>query len=154
MFLFVLTIYFYLGHFYLTHLLLDNLKANSPSRVVNVSSLAHRKGKINFDDLNSQSKYKPDQAYYQSKLANILFTKELASRLKDTNVYVYSVDPGITNTNITRHMGFFNSMISGNIAKPFLWLFEKTPFQATQGLLHVILSPDLAYASASGKHYR
>ena len=142
------------GHFYLTHLLLDNLKANSPSRIVNVTSVAHKRGKIDFENLNSQQSYKPDKAYNQSKLANILFTKELASRLKDTNVYVYSVDPGLTNTKITRHMGFFNSIISGNIAKPFLWLLEKTPFQASQGLLYTILSPDIANHSSSGKHFK
>ena len=59
-----------------------NLQESSPSRIINVSSVAHMKGKINFDDLNSKNDYDPAEAYNQSKLANILFTRELAKRLE------------------------------------------------------------------------
>jgi NAD(P)-dependent dehydrogenase (short-subunit alcohol dehydrogenase family) len=60
---------------------LDKIKKSSPSRIINVSSLAHTRGKINFDDLNSANDYDPGAAYNQSKLANILFTKELSKKL-------------------------------------------------------------------------
>lgn len=68
------------GHFFLTFLLLDLLKHSAPSRVVNVSSAAHAMGKIQFDDLNGDKHYHPFSAYAQSKLANVLFTRELARR--------------------------------------------------------------------------
>lgn len=57
-------------------------KESSPSRIVNLSSVAHTRGRIKFDDLNSEKHYDPAEAYEQSKLANVLFTRELAKRLK------------------------------------------------------------------------
>lgn len=68
------------GHFFLTFLLLDLLKHSAPSRVINVSSAAHAMGKIQFDDLSGEKDYHPVRAYAQSKLANVLFTRELAKR--------------------------------------------------------------------------
>ena len=81
----------HLGHFLLTNLLLDRLKASTPSRVVNLSSLAHRFGTINKRDLNSEKSYNQVTAYCQSKLANVLFTRELAKRLQGTGVTTYAV---------------------------------------------------------------
>lgn len=73
------------GHFLLTNLLLDTLKASAPSRIINLSSLAHVAGHIDFDDLNwEKRKYDTKAAYCQSKLAVILFTKELSRRLQGT----------------------------------------------------------------------
>uniref|UniRef100_A0A8D8Q4Y1 Retinol dehydrogenase 13 n=1 Tax=Cacopsylla melanoneura TaxID=428564 RepID=A0A8D8Q4Y1_9HEMI len=72
----------HMGHFLLTMLLLDKLKDSAPSRVVNVSSVAHKRGTINKEDLNSEKSYDRSQAYNQSKLANVLFTRELAKRLE------------------------------------------------------------------------
>lgn len=67
----------------LTHLLLDKLKESAPSRVINLASLAHIIGKIDFEDLNwEKKKFDTKQAYCQSKLANVLFTRELAKRLQ------------------------------------------------------------------------
>uniref|UniRef100_A0A3B3ZST0 Uncharacterized protein n=1 Tax=Periophthalmus magnuspinnatus TaxID=409849 RepID=A0A3B3ZST0_9GOBI len=90
-------------HFFLTFLLLDLLKHSAPSRVINVSSAAHAMGKIQFDDLSGEKDYHPVRAYAQSKLANVLFTRELAKRM-EFGVMVYSVDPGAVNTEITRHI--------------------------------------------------
>lgn len=71
------------GHFLLTNLLLDKLKESAPSRVINLASLAHIVGKIDFEDLNwERKKFDTKQAYCQSKLANVLFTRELAKRLQ------------------------------------------------------------------------
>lgn len=84
----------HLGHFLLTNLLLDTIKASAPARIINVSSLAHTFGKINCDDIQSEKSYARWTAYGQSKLANILFSRELAKRLKGTNVNVNSLHPG------------------------------------------------------------
>nr|KAF6411542.1 retinol dehydrogenase 13 [Rousettus aegyptiacus] len=82
----------HLGHFLLTNLLLDKLKASAPSRIINLSSLAHIAGHIDFDDLNwEKRKYDTKAAYCQSKLAVVLFTKELSRRLQ--GVCVASVFP-------------------------------------------------------------
>jgi NAD(P)-dependent dehydrogenase (short-subunit alcohol dehydrogenase family) len=84
----------HLGHFLLTNLLLDMLKMNAPSRIVVVSSLAHKIGKINKEDLMGEKSYGKWSAYGQSKLANILFSNELAKRLEGTGVTVNSLHPG------------------------------------------------------------
>jgi len=72
----------HMGHFLLTNLLLDVLKVSAPSRIVNLTSAAHRTGQINMQDFNWENDYDAGRAYSQSKLAIILFTRELASRLK------------------------------------------------------------------------
>ena len=94
----------HLGHFLLTNLLLDRLKEAPAARIVNVSSSAHRRGKINFDDLNSTQSYQQWLAYGQSKLANILFTRSLAKRLEGTNVIANSLHPGVIRTELGRHI--------------------------------------------------
>ena len=74
-----------LAHFLLTHLLMDELMAASPSRIINVSSMGHAfSSGINFDDLMLEKDYSRLEAYHQSKLANVLFNRELARRLKGT----------------------------------------------------------------------
>lgn len=78
------------GHFLLTHLLLDKLKASAPSRIINLSSLAHVAGHIDFDDLNwEKKKYDTKAAYCQSKLAVVLFTRELSRQLQGVCVCVW-----------------------------------------------------------------
>ena len=85
----------HLGHFLLTMLLLDKLKqAKSIARIINVSSEMYWFGKIQFDDINMEHNFDKAKAYGQSKLANILFTRELAKRTKGTNIRVYSLHPG------------------------------------------------------------
>ena len=71
-----------LGHFLLTFLLIGLLKSSAPSRIINLSSMAHAWGRIQFEDINSESSYHPRRAYGQSKLANILSTRAMARRLQ------------------------------------------------------------------------
>jgi NAD(P)-dependent dehydrogenase (short-subunit alcohol dehydrogenase family) len=96
----------YLAPFLLTNLQLDLLKASAPSRIINVSSVGHYNGHINFDDLNLEKEYGGWKAYGQSKLALVLFTHELAKKLQGTGVTVNAVHPGTVATNIwTRPLG-------------------------------------------------
>lgn len=83
----------HLGPFLLTNLLLPLLEASAPARIINVSSGVHRFGHMDFTDLQSERNYKMMPAYEQAKLANLLFTYELARRLSGTNVTVNAADP-------------------------------------------------------------
>jgi len=111
----------HLGHFALTGLLLDVVKKTAGSRIVNVSSMAHTQGNINFDDLNwEKRKYTPWKAYGDSKIANLYFTYELAKKLgsaKDTPLVV-AAHPGWTATELQRHSGlmsFLNNLFAQKI---------------------------------------
>lgn len=98
----------HLGHFALTGLLMDCLKATPNSRVVTVSSLAHKQGKIDFNNLlfEGGKGYTPMKAYGRSKLANLLFTYELQRRLeaKRINTLALAAHPGVSNTNLFQHL--------------------------------------------------
>lgn len=95
----------HLGHFLLTHLLLDRLKEAPTARIINVSSVAHSfVNGIIFDDLDSKKSYTVHSAYFRSKLANILFTRSLAKRLTGTSVTANSLHPGSVRTELYRHM--------------------------------------------------
>ena len=100
----------HLGHFALTGQLLDVLMATPNARIVNVSSMMHRFGKINFDNLNAEKGYKPSGAYGQSKLANLLFTRELNRRLiaQGSGVVATSAHPGWTVTGLQK--GFMHAL--------------------------------------------
>jgi NAD(P)-dependent dehydrogenase (short-subunit alcohol dehydrogenase family) len=92
----------HLGHFALTAHVLDKLRATDSSRVVSISSNGHKPGRIDFDDPNSEKKYSPWGAYFQSKLANLLFTRELQRRLTagDLDVVAVAAHPGGSRTNL------------------------------------------------------
>jgi NAD(P)-dependent dehydrogenase (short-subunit alcohol dehydrogenase family) len=96
----------HLGHFALTGLLLDTLRAQPDSRIVNVSSLAHHMGKIDFDDINAERSYDAMTRYGMSKLANMLFTLALQQRLSDeaTHTIVTGCHPGIADTSLARYL--------------------------------------------------
>ncbi|XP_037077462.1 retinol dehydrogenase 12-like [Pollicipes pollicipes] len=133
----------HLGHFLLTHLLLDQLRAAAPARVINLSSLAHTKGQMYFDDLMLTKDYGDWKAYCQSKLANVLFTRELARRLVGSGVTTYAVHPGVVRTELWRHQG---SCMRGLI-RPAL----RTPEQGAQTTLYCALAPELD--TVSGRYY-
>lgn len=138
----------HMGHFLLTNLLLDVLKSSTPSRVVVLSSLAHKFGTINKDDLNSEKSYSKYKAYSQSKLANVLFTYELARRLRGTGVTVNAVHPGIVKTDLGRHI--VKSYVRKAI-DPIVYFLFKTPRSGAQTTLKVALDPDLK--TITGKYF-
>lgn len=127
----------------MTQLLLDFIKASAPSRIVNVSSIAHARGFIDTSDFNSEKNYDPKKAYEQSKLANVLFTRELSRRLKESGVTVNALHPGIVDTELMRHMGIVNSFFGKITVYPFLWLFTKRPASGAQTTLYCALEPSL-----------
>uniref|UniRef100_A0A3B3V359 Dehydrogenase/reductase (SDR family) member 13b.1 n=1 Tax=Poecilia latipinna TaxID=48699 RepID=A0A3B3V359_9TELE len=129
----------HLGHFLLTNLLLDRLKECGPSRVVNVSSGAHNWGTVDFDCLNTHKDLRigtsfvaGQRVYADSKLCNVLFTYELAKRLKGTKVTCYSLHPGKLHS-----CGFL--------------FFMKTPLQGSQTTLHCALQEGIEHLS--GRHF-
>nr|XP_020462139.1 retinol dehydrogenase 12-like [Monopterus albus] len=128
----------HLGHFLLTFLLLNLLKHSAPSQVINVSSVAHMMGKIQFDDLSGERNYHPVRAYAQSKLANILFTKELARRTEDTGVSVFSLHPGVVQSDLWRHQ---HQCIQ--LAVKIFRIFTKTTVEGAQTTIYCAVEPGL-----------
>ena len=94
----------HLGHFLLTNLLLDRIKQSTPSRIVTLSSIRHTSGYLDFEDMMWSKEYDRIAAYGRSKLANIMFTRELAKQLEGTGVTTYSLHPGSVNTELARHL--------------------------------------------------
>ncbi|SMG52529.1 NAD(P)-dependent dehydrogenase, short-chain alcohol dehydrogenase family [Marivirga sericea] len=113
----------FLGHFLLTGLLLDKLLKTPDSRVVSLSSIAHKNGKINFDDLQSEKKYSASDAYGQSKLACLMFAYELQRRLEKAGhkqTISTAAHPGIATTELARHMPKLVYVILKYTVAPFL----------------------------------
>lgn len=137
----------HLGHFLLTELLLDTLKASAPARIVNVSSAAHagmmgESATINFDDLNFETReYNATAAYNQSKLANLLHAKELAKRLEGTGVSAFSVHPGWIRSNLVE--GAFMKFVQNVLMRPFAGMLGTMNwFEGAQTTLHCLLADD------------
>ncbi|XP_032424522.1 dehydrogenase/reductase SDR family member 13-like [Xiphophorus hellerii] len=144
----------HLGHFLLTNLLLDRLKECGPSRVVNVSSGAHNWGRVDFDCLNTHKTLRTgtsfvdgQRVYADSKLCNVLFTYELAKRLKGTKVTCYSLHPGVVRTDIIRNASPTFQLVALN----GLRFFMKTPLQGSQTTLHCALHEGIEHLS--GRHF-
>jgi retinol dehydrogenase-14 len=129
----------HLAPFLLTNLLLDRLKASAPARVVTVSSGAQSAGRIDFDDLQSARNYSGQRAYSQSKLANIMFTNELARRLEGTGVTATSVHPGVVRTNFGAEDQAWLFTVVSHVVLPFL----KTPAQGALRSIYLASSPDV-----------
>ena len=132
----------HLGHFLLTNLLLDKLRNSKPARIVNVSSGAHYGGQIDLTDLNWATKWQPRKAYGQSKLANVLFSRQLAKIVDKNEVCVYSLHPGVVRTEIFRDIeasiGVFKYLMWG-----LLWPFTKNPIQGAQTTIHCAVAEEL-----------
>lgn len=133
----------HLGHFLLTNLLLELLKKSAPSRIVNVSSIVHTKGKINFDDINMDQKYDSAASYSQSKLANVLFTRELAKLLVGTGVTANSLHPGVVLTDLGRHILPTVSLWLKVALSPLVFFICKNPWQGAQTNIHCAVAKEL-----------
>ncbi|KAL1783056.1 retinol dehydrogenase 14 [Sigmodon hispidus] len=139
----------HLGHFLLTNLLLGLLKSSAPSRIVVVSSKLYKYGDINFEDLNSEQSYNKSFCYSRSKLANILFTKELARRLEGSNVTVNVLHPGIVRTNLGRHIHI--PLLARPLFNLVSWAFFKTPLEGAQTSIYLASSPEVE--GVSGRYF-
>jgi NAD(P)-dependent dehydrogenase (short-subunit alcohol dehydrogenase family) len=131
----------YMSYFVLTSVLLARLLASAPARVVNTASNAHRKGKLDFADLQAAKSYRPFAVYGTSKLANILFTRELARRLSGRGVTANSFTPGFVATRFGDQSGLYGGFI--RVAK----LFADTAEHGAETLVYLASSPDVATVS-------
>jgi retinol dehydrogenase-14 len=130
----------HLGPFLLTNLLLPLLRGGAPSRIVNVTSWFERFGRIDLDDLHAERKrYSGLSAYYQSKLANVLFTYELAERLRGTGVAVNCVDPGLSATDLLRDRLWW----SPRWLQPIWRAVLLSPSRAADPAIHAASAPEL-----------
>ena len=134
----------HLGYFLLTNLLLDMIKASAPARIVNVSSMAHQQGQIDFADLQNQKSYQGFQVYSQSKLANLLFTYELARRLEGSGVTVNALHPGFVASNFAKNNGFI-ARLAMNLAK--LLRIAQTTDKGAETSIYLASSPEAALVS-------
>jgi retinol dehydrogenase-14 len=138
----------HLSYFLLTNLLLDRLKANAPARIINVSSRSHEGANMNFDDLQSEQHYNFGgyKAYGQSKLANLLFTYELARRLAGTGVTVNAVHPGT----VASGFGENNNGVM-KFSMKIYHQFSLTPEQGADTVVYLASSPDVE--GVTGKYW-
>jgi NAD(P)-dependent dehydrogenase (short-subunit alcohol dehydrogenase family) len=136
----------HIAYFMLTLLLLDRITASAPARIINVSSTVHRMGAFDFDDLSRERNYGPMNAYAQSKLANILFTYELARRLAGTNVTVNCLHPGSIATGLGANNG-----LASKIVMPLLRPFMKGPEQGALTQIYLASSPEVE--GVTGKYF-
>jgi NAD(P)-dependent dehydrogenase (short-subunit alcohol dehydrogenase family) len=136
----------HLAYFLLTHLLLERLTISESARVINVASDAHRWGNLDFADLQNARRYRALRVYGQSKLCNILFTRELARRMVGTGVTVNCLHPG----GVATGLGWNNGWWAVLIAKA-LQPFFRTPEQGADSVVYVATSP--VVAAVSGKYF-
>jgi NAD(P)-dependent dehydrogenase (short-subunit alcohol dehydrogenase family) len=137
----------HLGYFLFTRELLDLLKASGPSRIVNVSSEAHRGARMHWDDLQFEREgYRGFKAYGQSKLANVLFTYELARRLEGSSVTANCLHPGVIGSGFGQtYPGALSVLVK--IARPFML----TPQEGARTTVHLASSPEVE--GVSGKYF-
>ena len=136
----------HLAYFLLTDLLLDTLKASAPARIINVSSNAHTSGKIEFDNLQGEQIYSP-RVYENSKLANILFTTELARRLQGTGVTVNALHPGFTATGFAKN----NGRAIAALVSIFAPLVARSPAKGAETSIYLASSPSVE--GLSGEYF-
>ena len=136
----------HLAYFLLTNLLLERLRASAPARVVNVSSDAHKFGTLDFDDLGNERNYRAMRVYGQSKLANILFTAELARRCAGSGVTANSLHPGAVGTGLGKNNGAWARVLIA-LLRPFF----RTPADGAATSVYVATSP--AVEGISGRYF-
>jgi NAD(P)-dependent dehydrogenase (short-subunit alcohol dehydrogenase family) len=136
----------HLAYFLLTNLLLDTLKASAPARIINVSSAAHTSGRIEFDNLQGERDYTP-RAYNDSKLANILFTIELARRLEGAGVTVNALHPGFTATGFAKN----NGKVIAALVRMIAPLVARSPAKGAETSIY--LASATGVAGVTGKYF-
>jgi NAD(P)-dependent dehydrogenase (short-subunit alcohol dehydrogenase family) len=136
----------HLSYFMLTLWLLDRIKQSAPARIVNVASAVHRQGTINFDDLGSERRYRSMRVYGQSKLANILFTYELARRLQGSGATVNCAHPGAVATGLGANNGMLAKMLM-----PVIALFMLSPEKGAATQIYLASSPKVE--GVTGKYF-
>lgn len=136
----------HLGYFLLTNLLLDMLKASAPARVINVSSGSHRGETININHFQGKRMYSGFRAYGESKLANILFTYELARRLEGTGITVNAIHPGFVATNIGTNNGWIVRAI-----RPLMDLFAMSAEEGADTINYLAISKEVE--EITGKYF-
>jgi NAD(P)-dependent dehydrogenase (short-subunit alcohol dehydrogenase family) len=136
----------HLAYFMLTLLLLDRIKESAPARIINVSSDLHQRATIKFEDLGGERSYGGMSSYAQSKLANVLFTYELARRLAGTGVTVNCVHPGAVATNLANH----NGALVGTAWK-LISAFTKSPGVGARTQVYLASSPEVE--GVTGKYF-
>jgi NAD(P)-dependent dehydrogenase (short-subunit alcohol dehydrogenase family) len=134
----------HLAPFLLSHLLLDVLIASVPSRIINVSSGTHPRGRIDFDDLQAERGYKGFKRYSATKLANILFTRALARRLEGTGVTVNAMTPGFIHSGLGRDF----SLASRGVVR----MIAGKPEDGGRRIAHLVSSPELE--TVTGKYFK
>ena len=134
----------HLAYFLLTNLLLDTLKHSAPSRIINVSSEAHRNVQFDFGNLQGEKQFGAFRAYSITKLCNLLFTYELARKLQGTGVTVNALHPGYLNTAIFRE--------GGGLLKFFVRMTAKNPEAGARALTKLALDPELE--NVSGQYFK
>ena len=137
----------HLAYFLLTNLLLDTILASSPARIINVSSDAHSGGKIEFDNLQGERSYSGIGPYGNSKLANILFTNELARRLEGTGVTVNVLHPGLVSTGFGKNNPGLLMKIMGVVIP----LIARSPEEGAETSIYLVSSP--AVQNITGKYF-
>ena len=137
----------HMAYFMLTAALGETLAASAPARVVSTSSMAHQGVSLDFSDLQSARRYNGWQAYGRSKLANILFTRELARRLAGTGVTANSFHPGVVATRFGSASGGLTSRLLP-LARPFF----SSPDEGADTLVHLASSPEVA--NVTGRLFR
>jgi retinol dehydrogenase 12 len=142
----------HLAHFYLTNLLLDRLKASAPSRIVNVASTAHKMARtgMQWDDLQSEKSYKPFKVYGHSKLANVMFTRELARRLAGSGVTATCCHPGSVNSEFG-HDGEMGGILGWLNTSPIGHIGRISPAKGAETQVYLAVSPECA--QATGGYY-
>jgi retinol dehydrogenase-12 len=137
----------HLAYFLLTQLLLPRLKESAPARIVSVSSDAHAQagGRLDFDDLENRA-YSIMKAYGRSKLANILFTRELARRLEGTGVTANCLHPGFVGSNFARNNGAIAKLVM-TLLKPF----ARSPEKGAETAVYLCSSPEVE--GVSGEYF-
>jgi NAD(P)-dependent dehydrogenase (short-subunit alcohol dehydrogenase family) len=136
----------HLAYFMLTLLLLDRIKESAPARIINIASDLHQRAKVKFDDLGGERSYGGMSSYGQSKLANVLFTYELARRLAGTGVTVNCVHPGAVATNLASNNG---GLVSA--AWKLVGTFMKSPESGASTQIYLASSPEVE--GVTGKYF-